>query len=79
MKIILASKSERRKELLKKICKEFEVVDSNFDEDKIKEKDPIKYVIKCAVEKAKIVGEKYPDTLVIGADTIVFLNDEIIG
>ncbi|MGC8977118.1 MAG: 23S rRNA (uracil(1939)-C(5))-methyltransferase RlmD [Candidatus Ratteibacteria bacterium] len=79
MKIILASKSERRKELLKKICKEFEVVDSNFDEDKIKEKDPIKYVITCAVEKAKIVGEKYPDSIVIGADTIVFLNDEIIG
>ncbi|MCM8804129.1 MAG: 23S rRNA (uracil(1939)-C(5))-methyltransferase RlmD [Candidatus Omnitrophica bacterium] len=79
MRIILASKSERRKELLKRICKNFEVIDSNFDESKIDEKEPVKYAIYCAIEKAKIVGEKYPDAVVIGADTIVSLNNEIIG
>ncbi len=79
MKIILASKSERRKELLKKIIKNFEVIESNFDETSIKERDPVKYALKCAIEKAKIVGEKYPDSIIIGADTIVYLNGEIIG
>jgi len=79
MKIILASKSERRKELLKKIIKYFEVVGSDFDETSIKENDPVRYALKCAIEKAKIVGEKYTDAIVIGADTVVYLNGEIIG
>lgn len=79
MKIILASKSERRKELLKKIVRDFEVIGSNFDETSIKENDPVKYALKCAIEKAKIVGEKYPDAIIIGADTVVYLNGEIIG
>jgi MAF protein len=79
MKIILASSSERRKELLKKIVKNFEVIGSDFDETSIKENDPVKYALKCAIEKAKIVGEKYTDAIVIGADTVVYLNGEIIG
>jgi len=79
MKIILASKSERRKELLKKIVRDFEVIGSNFDETSIKENDPVKYALKCAIEKAKIVGERYPDAIIIGADTVVYLNGQIIG
>jgi len=79
MKIILATKSERRKELFKKIIKKFDVIESNFEETSIKEKEPVKYAILCASEKAKKVGEKNPDSIVIGADTIVCLNGEIIG
>ncbi len=79
MRIILATKSERRKELFKKICKEFEVIESNFDEDKVEEKEPVRYAIFCAIGKAKDVGEKNPDAIVIGADTVVYLNGEIIG
>ncbi|MCX7917698.1 MAG: 23S rRNA (uracil(1939)-C(5))-methyltransferase RlmD [bacterium] len=79
MEIILATKSERRKELFKKICEKFNVIESNFDETKVKEKDPIKYTIECAIGKAKEVGEKFPNAVVIGADTVVFLEGEIIG
>ncbi len=79
MKIILATKSERRKELFKRVCKNFEIVESNFNEKQVMEKDPVKFVVECATGKAKEVGEKYPDAIVIGADTVVFLNGEIIG
>ncbi|MCM8772946.1 MAG: 23S rRNA (uracil(1939)-C(5))-methyltransferase RlmD [Candidatus Omnitrophica bacterium] len=79
MKIILATKSERRKELFKKICNDFEVVESSFNENEISEENPVKYAILCAAGKAKNVAEKYPDAVVIGADTIVVLNNEIIG
>ncbi|MFN4226807.1 MAG: 23S rRNA (uracil(1939)-C(5))-methyltransferase RlmD [Candidatus Ratteibacteria bacterium] len=79
MKIILATKSERRKELFKKICKEFDVIESNFDEESVSEKDPVKYAIVCAIKKAELVARENPDKIVIGADTVVNLNDEIIG
>ncbi|MCM8784657.1 MAG: 23S rRNA (uracil(1939)-C(5))-methyltransferase RlmD [Candidatus Omnitrophica bacterium] len=79
MKIILATKSERRKELFKKICKGFDVIESNFDERSVKEEDPVKYAVLCAIGKAEAIAKENPDKIVIGADTIVSLNDEIIG
>ncbi|MCM8818743.1 MAG: 23S rRNA (uracil(1939)-C(5))-methyltransferase RlmD [Candidatus Omnitrophica bacterium] len=79
MRIILATKSERRKILFKKIIENFEVIESNFEEKSIKEKDPVKFAVECAIGKAKSVGEKYPESIVVGADTVVYVNDEIIG
>lgn len=79
MKIILATKSQRRKILFEKITEDFEIVESNFDERSVKEKDPIKFAIECAMGKAKNVGEKYPEFIVIGADTVVYVNGEILG
>jgi len=78
-KIILASKSPRRIELLKKIIKDFEVYPSDVDENKITEKDPVRFAVRAAEEKAKAVGEKFPGAVVIGADTIVVYENQIYG
>lgn len=79
MKIILASRSPRRKELLKKIVSDFQVVPSSFDESTIRIDDPKKFAMTAAEEKAKDVASKYPDAVVIGADTIVVLDGKIFG
>lgn len=79
MGLILASKSPRRQELLKKITDDFVVVASDVDESTIEEKDPVRFAVEASVLKAKDIGEKYPEDVVIGADTVVALGNLIIG
>ncbi len=81
MKIILASKSPRRRELLELMgIKNYEVMVSNIDEeidDNLKIKDKVK---KLSYKKAKIVFDKTKgDIIVIGADTIVVKDGNIYG
>jgi septum formation protein len=78
MKIILASKSPRRKKLLKQLGFQFNVKPSSVDELST-EKDPIKLVEELALRKAIDVAQNCSDSLVIGSDTIVVLNNEILG
>jgi septum formation protein len=81
MRLILASASERRKELLNRLTNGFEVIVSNFDEDKIEFKRNFgNYVIELAKGKANAVAELL-DTgaVVIGCDTIVALEAHILG
>ena len=54
MNLILASKSKRRHYLLKKLTKKFTIIDSAFDENNVKIKDPKKYCQKLATSKAQI-------------------------
>ena len=79
MDIVLASQSPRRKELLKKIVPEFRVVPSNVDEEQFREKDPIRFALRAARAKAREVGEKYPSSLIIAADTLVWVGEDIFG
>lgn len=81
MTIILASKSPRRKELLEKIIKDFNVVGSNFDEDTIPyQGDVAEYVKTLAREKALEVASTLSEpTIVISADTVVVLENKILG
>ena len=79
MKLILASNSPRRKELLSQISKDFSVVSSSIDETKIGEKDPQKFALLASELKAKDVGERHPEAIVIGADTIVVIGGMILG
>ena len=80
MKIILASKSPRRKQLLQRFNLAFKVVDSNLDESSVlKMIDPRNYCSKLASMKADIVSKQFRDELIIGADTIVVSNKDIIG
>ncbi len=79
MRIILASESERRRELIKKISDDVVVIPSNFNEKEVRETDPVKFAVRAATLKAEEVGRRFPDDIVIGADTVVALNDEIIG
>ncbi len=78
-KIILASQSPRRKKILEQIGLEFTVAVSDFDETKIKFKTPQEMVEKLSFEKAKMIAQKYPKAIIIGADTTVIFQKEIIG
>ena len=80
MEIILASKSPRRKELLQNIVSDFKIIESSFDEGSIKLKSPKKLVKALAQGKCEKVFE---DTTgircVIGADSIVVVNNKVLG
>ena len=81
MKYILASASERRQELLKRIVSDFDIVVSNFDEDSVKKVTSIEdYVIELAEGKAKDVLKNINKcAIIIAADTIVTLDNKILG
>ncbi len=79
MKIILASASPRRRELMRYITEDFEAVSTDCDEtlpDDIEPKAASEYL---AVLKAKAGAEKHPNCIVIGCDTTVILGSEILG
>ena len=79
--VILASASPRRRQLLTEAGYEFAIVRPDIDESSYttEQIDPCKYAEQLALAKAKSVAQKYPDSLVIGADTIVDCRGEIIG
>ncbi len=81
MKIILASQSPRRKELLAHIVSEFEIEPADIDETPFPDELPVDYVRRMAEEKARTVWEQKEkkDSLVIASDTTVVLNQEIMG
>jgi septum formation protein len=78
-RLILASESPRRYELLKQVGLDFEVVPSNLCEDFVQAESPRDHVIRLAEAKAREVANKYPDGWVVGADTIVCINGSILG
>lgn len=79
--IILASASPRRKELLKEAGYKFKVVPSQVDESAFPAEglSSVEYSKQLALAKANDVAKKYPDCLVIGADTVVDFDGQIIG
>ncbi|MCX7910442.1 MAG: Maf family nucleotide pyrophosphatase [Endomicrobia bacterium] len=79
-RLVLASSSERRKEILRLLGFNFLVDNHRFDEPKINfHTSPEKFVEKVAINKAKSVADYYKDKIIIAADTIVVLGNEIIG
>ena len=79
LKIILASKSSRRKHLLSRILNNFKVIDSKLDESKVKIEKPSKYCKKLAQLKARKIAQNHTNDIIIGADTIVYLKKKILG
>ena len=85
MRIILASKSGVRKKILDKYKIESDVVISNVDEDQIKEgllsesASPLIISKNLAEIKSTKVSNKYPDRLVLGADSVISLNNRLIN
>ena len=85
MKIILASKSEVRRKILQKNKIDCEVIPSNIDEDQFKEslineKATPEIISKNLAElKANKVSRKRPDELVLGADSVIDLKNELIS
>lgn len=80
MRIILASGSPRRRELLTQIGLEYEVIVSNADEN-VKCNEPAGLVEELSFIKAKAVADEYnlKDVIIIGADTVVANNNVILG
>lgn len=79
-KLVLASASPRRKELLGLLQLEFEVVPSEYEEIQPEtHPDPAELTIHLASEKARDVARRRPDALVLGADTLVALDNRLYG
>jgi septum formation protein len=78
-KVILASVSPRRRELLKKVIPRFKVVPSGVDEDRFRGLEPNAFALEAALAKAKAVGRRHPSSLIISADTLVVLGGEVFG
>lgn len=78
-RIILASASPRRKELLKTIIDSFEIVPSNIKEDYPKNLNPLEVSLFISNLKAYDIHSKYPNDIVIGCDTTVIINDLVLG
>ena len=79
MEFILASASPRREELLKKILDDFKIIPSQIAESIPWNESPIDVAMNNALEKALDISAKHPDALVIGADTVIALEDKIMG
>ncbi len=83
MKVILASKSPRRRELLgvlgEELGFEFEVITMETDETLDEGEHPFCGVEELAIKKGEPVGKAYPDSLVISSDTLVELDGVALG
>ena len=78
-KLILASQSPRRAELLRAADWSFAAVAANIDETRHADEDAVAYVRRLAQSKAEKVANQFPNDLVLGADTTVVIGDEILG
>ncbi len=78
-RIILASKSPRRKELLELLKIPFEIIVSDIDEQIDYDNDLVKEIEKLSYQKANAVFRDHPDALVIGSDTIVKIGNDVLG
>jgi septum formation protein len=77
--LILASASPRRQELLRLITANFKICPADADESLPSGTPPLEAAKTLAVRKAEAVAAKYPGDVVIGADTIVAIDGEILG
>lgn len=78
-KIILASTSPRRKELFEKLNLDFEVEASSYQEDMNLIKPPLELAKLLSLGKAKDVSAKHKEGIIIGADTFIAMDDELLG
>ncbi|MBC8232041.1 septum formation inhibitor Maf [bacterium] len=78
-RLILASASPRREQLLNQVGLDFEVIPSNFDESRVCTSNPTESAQQAAIAKAIAVAKKLSEGIVIGADTIVVSAGEVMG
>ncbi|HEX9564181.1 MAG TPA: Maf family protein [Gemmatimonadaceae bacterium] len=79
IRVVLASQSPRRRELLTLVGMAHDVRPADLDERMEPGEGPEEHVERLARAKARAIAVREPDALVIGADTIVVLDDEILG
>jgi septum formation protein len=78
-RVILASASPRRAELLREVVDDFDVVPGHADELQPEHLSPSEACMLNAYRKARVIAKRFPDALVIGADTEVVLNQRVFG
>ena len=78
-KLVLASGSPRRSEIMNSVGWEFTKDVPDIDESEREGEKPEAYVQRLAREKAEAVGASHPDQIVLAADTTVVIDDRIIG
>jgi septum formation protein len=76
---VLASGSPRRRELLAQLGRPFDIVVPDVDESSRADEAPADLVRRLAVAKAEAVARLRPESVVVGADTIVVLDAEVMG
>lgn len=79
MKLILASSSIYRKELLSKLQLPFDIQAPDIDESPTKDETPPDLVKRLAIEKAKAIADNAENSLVIGCDQVAVHGDTIVG
>jgi nucleoside triphosphate pyrophosphatase len=78
-RLVLASKSPRRAEILRAVGWQFQVMAADIDETRIASEDAVTYVKRLAQTKAETVAKKVDYGFVLGADTVVVIDGEILG
>ncbi|HOC80441.1 MAG TPA: Maf family protein [Bacilli bacterium] len=76
--LILASKSPRRKELLSKICRDFVIINPEINENESRQ-HPHEHPLDVSRLKAYRVFQNHPEDDVLACDTVVIINEEILG
>lgn len=78
--LILASSSPRRREILNFFSIPFKQAEPSFDEESIShDEDPKKHVIEVSKGKALSLKDRFPDDIIVAADTIVYFENKVIG
>ena len=77
--IVLASRSPRRQDFLRQLDLPFTVQSADIDESYRDDEIPTDFVRRLSQEKAEAVAADHPDALIIAADTIVVLDNQILG
>ncbi len=78
-RLVLASRSPRRAELLSRLGLDFEIIPAEIDETYIDNEMPAAHAERLAREKAITVAALHPDALVLGSDTIVIVDQDVLG
>lgn len=78
-RLILASRSPRRAELLARLGIRFEIIATEIDESYVDNEMPADHAERLAREKALTVAAAHPDATVIGSDTIVIIDEDVLG
>ena len=79
LRLILASQSPRRADILRQLGLEPEVLPADVDESLLQQERPAEYVERLARAKAGLIAEREREALVVGGDTIVVHKDAIVG
>jgi septum formation protein len=77
--LILASASPRRRELLAQLGLAFRVIPADIEERQLPGEEARTYALRVAEAKARHLAQRFPDALVLGADTVVVLDQQILG